>query len=717
MGTPKIGAEFVLDDKASATLDKVKSGFGEVLGKANGVASSLVDIGKTAFGTYIGLNFNSAIAAMSELGKSAVARAIDFQQAEKNAVFLAGSVAKAGTSFDELKGKATGFVQDMKKIEIQTGITGATLSESFAQIADKMNPARASITQAGTSILQPLNYIEKGLQRSEGQVKQLFSDIGNAGRLVAGGPDALAKSFANFSGTGAKASDPIVQMIAATGVLKGNAKQVAEQLHMLTDASAMSFAQAAIEKMAKKGRDIPPDFNQVVNQLNSIKDQFLKQFGQPILSAIVPAVERFKAVLEANAGKIEHFAKVMGVLVSKYVSEAAKKFEEGFKYIVNHADEIGKAIEKAMEFAKKTFDFILAHKEEIAAAYGASQAASLAPGAMALGKGIAGVKDVGAGAAGLAAGMPAMYAAVKAFGASAVGLGAFAAALGAATAVVYNFYKLMQENSYGGSFGAKGELMKEQDAIKETMKNMSKGGSAIIEDQYANLKKRYVANAKELGGEGAGKDASAYADNILQNNKSVMSLMKMADEGGKFLNAGGGTKLRKETDTPEGLDKLSDQYATNIVTLYNTAVAQNNTTAQKYAADIIAGSAHVQNAFVNSKAQLQGGFEGLATVLGEKGLEVTNKLKDLMDEASGKKGATPTKPVVQFNNNTFNLNQNFRDNDPDRIALIFRQDIIKAAEGRRQSRVGGAFGLLERGNENGRSRAVPVSRVFAWDSG
>lgn len=691
MGTPKIGAEFVLDDKASATLDKVKSGFGEVLGKANGVASSLVDIGKTAFGTYIGLNFNSAIAAMSELGKSAVARAIDFQQAEKNAVFLAGSVAKAGTSFDELKGKATGFVQDMKKIEIQTGITGATLSESFAQIADKMNPARASITQAGTSILQPLNYIEKGLQRSEGQVKQLFSDIGNAGRLVAGGPDALAKSFANFSGTGAKASDPIVQMIAATGVLKGNAKQVAEQLHMLTDASAMSFAQAAIEKMAKKGRDIPPDFNQAVNQLNSIKDQFLKQFGQPILSAIVPAVERFKAVLEANAAKIDHFAKVMGVLVSKYVSEAAKKFEEGFKYIVNHADEIGKAIEKAMDFAKKTFDFILAHKEEIALAFGAKAVAPALPAVAAGAKGLYGAVS------GLAAsGVPSLGVAAAGTGAAAgaIAMASFTAAIAATGAAAYQASKYLEETR-GFLDPRKGEAAKNVEAIEESFKSLKAGTSPIIEAQFEGLKKSYVENAVKIGRSGA--EAEKYANSILTINKSYQQLMGSAKQAATFIDGyAGGAKLRSATDAPTGTDALADKHAENIVTLYNTAVAQNNTAAQKYAADIIAGSSHVQNALINSKAQLQGGFEGLATVLGEKGLEVTNKLKDLMDEASGKKGATPTKPVVQFNNNTFNLNQNFRDNDPDRIALIFRQDIIKAAEGRRQSRVGGAFGLLER---------------------
>jgi hypothetical protein len=41
---------------------------------------------------------------------------------------------------------------------------------------------------------------------------------------------------------------------------------------------------------------------------------------------------------------------------------------------------------------------------------------------------------------------------------------------------------------------------------------------------------------------------------------------------------------------------------------------------------------------------------------------------------------------------TFQIKQDFRDQDPDRIAVIFQRDIARAAENRLQGGTGGAFG-------------------------
>lgn len=684
---PEVGATFTIQDAASKTLDSIKSGFGAVSAKADAFKTTLLDIGKTAIGSAIGLNLGSGVGTLTELGKRSLDAAENLKQAEKNAVTLMGSVAKAGTSFDDLKSKAGSFVAELKTIERQSGITGATLQESFASIADKMNPARASITATGKSILYPLTTIEKGLQRSEDQIKQLFTNIGNAGKLVAGGPDALAKSFANFSATGAKASDPIVQLIASTGTLKGNAQQVAAQLRMLTDASALSFAQAAIEKMAAKGKYAPADLQTTVNQLNTVKDQFFTQFGMPISKAVIPVLERFKTTLDQNKDRIEAFAKMMGDKVGKYVTDAGAKIEQGFKYVLDHSKEIGDSIERGAKAAERAFKFIYDNKEAIAVAYGVK---AVAPTALAIGKGAlplaTGVFNQGiAGVGGMG-----LEKASHATAAGVGGLVAFTAAAGAFTAAAYQASKLIDENSHRGHFFGNAEKSKDQEAREDYLKNLGHSVGDQDKSGFEKVKAQYVETAKALGD--SAEKAAEYADNQWKIYETYNAMAKDSDKAKAFLEAGGGTALQSATAVPTAMDALSNAYANQIAVMYNEAVKSNNVSAAQYAANVIAGSSSVQNALINAKTQLEGGFDSLATILGDKGADIAQKLKGLLDEANGK-GVTPTKPVVQFNNNTFNLRQDFRDQDPDRVALVFRQDIVKAAENRRQARSGSAFGL------------------------
>lgn len=690
MAATVIGAELRLDDKASQTLDKLKSGFGAIGDKVNQAQSAMLGMASTAIGTAVGLNLGSAVSAISELAKKGFESAIALQQAEKNAVVLSGAVAKAGTSFETLQGHAKQFVHELKSIEVQTGITGQTLGESFAQIADKMNPARASITATGQSILMPLNHIEKGLQRSEAQITQLFRDIGNAGKLVAGGPDALAKSFANFSATSAKASDPIVQMIAMTGTMKGSAKQVAEQLKLLTDASALSFAQAAIEKMAKTGRSAPPDFQTTVNQLTSLRDQFVTQFGQPILKTVVPVLDRFRATIEQNRTKIEEFAKIMGDKVGKYVDLAATKIQDGFRYLLNHGKEIGDGIERGAKAAERVFKFIYDNRELIAVAFGAK---AVAPGiGAAMGVAKAGYGLSLAGSATSAAGSA--VAGATAMAQSLAVMAAFTAALAALAATAYQLNALWRE--MGGHLSGLNPLLGKTDtsadqaAREEALKRV--GGSVEEQnlDQVNAIRDAYVKAAAAQGKNV--EQAMKFADAQIDAHLKYKDMQAAAEKAKQSLESGGKIGVAEASAHATTAEDAQSGQVKAIADMYNLAVKSNNIAAAQYAANLIAGSSNVQTALVNSKLQLEGGFEGLSNVLGEKGLELSGKLKGLLDEASGK-GAAPTKPVVQFNNNTFNLKQDFRDQDPDRVALIFRQDILKQAESRRQSRVGGAFGL------------------------
>ena len=86
--------------------------------------------------------------------------------------------------------------------------------------------------------------------------------------------------------------------------------------------------------------------------------------------------------------------------------------------------------------------------------------------------------------------------------------------------------------------------------------------------------------------------------------------------------------------------------------------------------------------------------EALRTALGGVGSTVEDALKKLQDMAAGKSGdgAALKLPPINFGPRTFNIKQDFRD-DPDRVAIIFRQDIAKHAASRISARTSTPFGV------------------------
>ena len=59
-----------------------------------------------------------------------------------------------------------------------------------------------------------------------------------------------------------------------------------------------------------------------------------------------------------------------------------------------------------------------------------------------------------------------------------------------------------------------------------------------------------------------------------------------------------------------------------------------------------------------------------------------------MRAAAGK----PETPKVSIGSATFNVKQDFRDQDPDRVAIVFERDMARAVENRLQAMTVSPFG-------------------------
>lgn len=701
----EVSATFVLDDKSKAAMDKIKGGFGEISGAADQAQSRVVGFFKEAAATALGFQLAATSTKLLELGKEGFQKALDLQETQKQLTGLMTLTNKAGTDWGVLTQKAQSFNRELDNFSTKNGIAKNTAQQLYTTLAETFNTSRSFITASGKSITLPLNQWEKAFQRTEDDMKKFMQNIATAGKGVAGGPEALAQAFNNFSAQGAKATDPIVQMIAATGTLKGNAKQVAQQLNMLTDASAMSFAQKAIGTFAKQMVGAPATMATVMQQLSSMKDQFLAGFGAPIVKAVVPAVESFKNKIEQNRATIDSMVKFISEKLSGIMTSALKALEKGLDYAVNHAQDFKNAIESGFKTAEKIMNFILAHKEEIAFALGAraisgaaSAAAPLANGAMSAGSSIvsglggAGAAHIAAKTAALGPGaqLTGVNAAAAAAGGTATGLAAFSAAIVGVGAAVYMATDYIKE--FGAVLPWHVQANDNLKATIEAAKGWADGTRKATVKDYEQMRKQVFEfgeaagyTSKEL--KNMAQEIDHLYDVAKKNQKAIDKAQDAADAMRETMNSRWDMEQQGIKQNPNDAKAEDAEQLKTFVDAYNDAVNHSNKVQMQAIAKMFESNAALQQVFLKSGVEVAGGFELLASMIDESSGDFKKKLMGIANAPN-----MGQNPKVEFNNNTFQIKQDFRDQDPDRVAMIFKRDIVNAAENRRNAKVGGVFG-------------------------
>ena len=104
---------------------------------------------------------------------------------------------------------------------------------------------------------------------------------------------------------------------------------------------------------------------------------------------------------------------------------------------------------------------------------------------------------------------------------------------------------------------------------------------------------------------------------------------------------------------------------------------------------MVRGDVKLQEALLLGADKFEGGIIAFAKRVGDPTLLEKAKLKAKGEIGAGK--AAP--PQINFNGATFNIKQDFRDQDPDRVAIVFRDDIMKASIAKQQAMTAGPWGL------------------------
>jgi len=584
----EVHAKLVLDDAASEALKKVKEGFGRVGEKVHEVTSEIAGMAKQALAVAAGFQLSGAIDSLKELGHELINAASGAEQQQKALAGLIAMTDKTGMSFEETMSNAVELHDGLEQIGIAAGTSTDQVIGAFEMIAQRSS-------------------------KSTEEVKMLTAEMTQAGRALPGGVETLAAAYRDLETGIVRPRNAIVQLIKQTGTAQGTMKEIAKGLTAELAAGhadkVFDLAQIAIGKMSDKMKAAPPSFKEVTQSLKDIRENLFEAMGTPILKTLVPQLDRLKSYFVDNREAIERFAITAGEKIGVWVNQAADKIQEGFRYLQTHADEIQKAIESGVMQAKSVVEFILAHKEEIAIAYGVKTAVPIVGGAIQAGKAVSGVLGAVGGLAGAGGGGAGLGA-----GGGALAGGALLGVTAAAAASWYLAYDQWTK------------LMKESD--EEGMNS-----AARSEARQRALTIQIAATAK----------------------RDLVDVAARRGDVGPLVEA------------------------------WNLAQEKGDEAMEKYIANLLDKSDKLQMAFLASTTIVRDSFGELITKVGhgfqQKILSV--KFENL------KVTKVPDNLIQDFRGSTFNVKQDFRDQDPDRIAVIFRNDIARNATNRIGARTGG----------------------------
>lgn len=625
MSDVKVHASLELDDHASKVSEHIAHSFEHVHERVAETTHEMGHLLKQAAATALGFQFDRGIHSLVELGEEAIDAAKGLGTQEKAIRGAMAMADRTGKSFEELTEDAHEMREGLEGMAIEMGANTEDLVENFAQIA-----ARSSKTAE--------------------EIKEFLGQAINAGKAVPGGLQAISDGFMAIELGVVRARNPVVQMIAQTGLLHGNAKEVAKQMMKMTPESQIQLAEAAVGRMNDKMRNAPQSFAQLIASLHNMRESIFETLGTPMLKSLVPVLGELKGYFVKNREEVAKWAESMGHKVGDWVKEAAKMFRDGFQYLENHADEIRGAISAAMSTVRGTVGWVIDHKEALAIAFGAKSA-------FGIGEGVMGKLAAGGGAIGIAS--------------QAAAVALFVAAVIAWQKAIDQWSKLGQLTS-----GFKGDAIQDLDARMSRLQEMAANPNKFSEAEFNDFFRlqRALVDTADAAGQSA-STMNEYAAALWHQHELNQAVAKSFDQTQQMAALG-----------------LDTEASSGWVGLYNEAAKAHNAGLMQYAANVLAGSEALFNAFLASKDNVEGGFDQLGDLVAKKSEEFGKILKSMAGGSVD--GHKALNPLIQFNGGqVFHIKQDFRDQDPDRVALVFRRDLVRQAMNRRVARIGTPFGV------------------------
>ena len=663
-----VRAEFELDDHSHHTLEHIKEGFEHVEEKAHEVGGEVAGIFKNAIGTAIGFQLSGMVETFKEMGHEVFEAAAGMEEQEHAIRGVLLAIDEEGASLEDLTKEAHELNEEFTGMGIETGASKASIVSAFDEMAERTGLAT-------------------------GEVKELTGEMAQAGRAV-GGVDALSTGFSNLASGIIRAKNPVVQLIRATGTLHGTAKQIAQQMMKMSPEQSMKLGIAAVEKMSAKMKSVPLTFKESVASMKVLREQIFETLGTPVLSALGGPLGELRKTLIDNKEAIAEWAHGVGVEAGEWVKSAAAQIKEGFHYLQSHSSEIKQDIKEAMAFVRSTVQFIIDHRTAIAIAWGAPKlwgaSMAIAQGGMKAGSALlsfggklasgtlgggAAVAESAAGGAGALGGEAAVAAGgagalggeaavaaeelllVASTGASIAALGLFIATVGSVSTAVYEGVQLWHE------------MPSKMDDANARMRALEKAAEEGHLEWAQTLRDALVTvspEVAELANHLRDLAATNARTNAIESAYTSRSLAFEEGEAGK-----GGQRAQYAVQTFMGdLD---------------SAVGRQDKATLEHMATFLTTHQNLLDAMHTAGVDMtkEGSFlvGALENLSGGKGHMVAEEIQGILDKQkkAASKAASDVKENHMYFTGPITIQQDFKNTDPDRIAIVFKRHLARSA--------------------------------------
>jgi hypothetical protein len=263
----------------------------------------------------------------------------------------------------------------------------------------------------------------------------------------------------------------------------------------------------------------------------------------------------------------------------------------------------------------------------------------------------------------------------------------FAAAVAAFGIAVDQFQKAQAEGAFTS------EAAKDQRARKEAFERMaaapqlSQAGASSLRS-FEELRKAYVDGAAALGEDS--RAAGALADKAWEAHQAARKVVAPFEQAAKAMD--NWSKAAAAGSVPS--DQELDQYAQlvhKVGAMTEDALKNQSESVQQYVAGILVNSKRLRDGLLEAGDLSADGFLKLAGLVEGSSKEFAEALRARGAEKSG--GAKPPPPVINMTGGqTFKIQQDFRDQDPDRVAIALEDGVGRLVTRRVAASTSSPFG-------------------------
>lgn len=589
--------------------------------------------------------------------------------------------------FEQAAEEAKGMREELRQMAVEIGEKPADAYSTFQTVARAMGADTADQMKLARQQTEQLMVIADSLGMQVGDLAGEFAMFSKAPRIMRG---------------------PMFDILRATGIFGKDLATMNKNWTKLTEDAKQGALAKALELQASKMKQVPETWKDMSDRFEEVLKHAKEVVGKPVLKALMPVASEIMKGLTGATPQLEGIGEAIGKKAAEWLRKGYEYAKDAFAYLQQHGPEIKAWISDAADKVKAAFKmaweaakFIYDHKEIIAAG---AIAPKVVGGVSALGT-MAGGAAKSLGATGeMAGGVGGFGALLKALGSGSVvaGAGAIAAAAFAVAgiaAAAYNGKKLYDDLKRGteGEQDAMARLEAAEKMLKEGRLDEAKAMKELAMSEAAKTKDR---------GPGVLKAAGNF-------DKQVQDVEMKAAQLDATYNAAVnrfGTTLDESSNRTA---KLMDE----LVYVYNGAVKDGNVAMQQSAASVLLQSQASRDMLVQSGLVVAGGINKMDELIVNAykkfladigaggdiggmvggGVDQTGRDRRAEMRKAMKEGAKKGGAAVEVNmggGQTFNIKQDFRDQDPDRVAVVFQRDIVRASLSRRQSRMTSIFGVI-----------------------